>query len=68
MSLNPNGITIQDLAYWLRQTYKNQYDHIESDRELVNHFKNSFVRIKTFEDLKSVQENRLEYIKTILKL
>ena len=41
MSLNPNGITIQDLAYWLRQTYKNQYDHIESDRELVNHFKNT---------------------------
>ena len=34
---------------------------------LVNHFKSSFVRIKTFEDLKSVQENRLEYIKTILK-
>lgn len=34
---------------------------------LVNHFKNSFARIKTFEDLKNIQENRLEYITTTLK-
>ena len=34
---------------------------------LVNHFKNSFSRIKSFEDLKSIQENRLEYITTTLK-
>ena len=34
---------------------------------LVNHFKNSFARINTFEDLKSIQENRLEYITTTLK-
>ena len=35
---------------------------------LVNHFKNSFSRIKSFEDLKAIQENRLEYITTTLKL
>ena len=34
---------------------------------LVNHFKNSFARIKTFEDLMTIQENRLEYIITTLK-
>ena len=34
---------------------------------LVNHFKNSFSRIKSFEDLKAIQENRLEYITTTLK-
>ena len=34
---------------------------------LVNHFKNSFARIKTFEHLKSIQENRLEYITSTLK-
>ena len=34
---------------------------------LVNHFKNSFARIKSFEDLKDIQENRLEYITTTLK-
>jgi len=34
---------------------------------LVNHFKNSFARIKTFEDLRNIQENRLEYITTTLK-
>ena len=34
---------------------------------LVNHFKNSFARIKSFEDLKIIQENRLEYIITTLK-
>ena len=34
---------------------------------LVNHFKNSFARIKTFEDLRTIQENRLEYIITTLR-
>tara|TARA_Y100001970_G_scaffold169030_1_gene206677 strand:- start:910 stop:1872 length:963 start_codon:yes stop_codon:yes gene_type:complete len=34
---------------------------------LVNHFKNSFARIKTFADLKAIQENRLEYIIATLK-
>ena len=34
---------------------------------LVNHFKNSFARINTFEGLRTIQENRLEYIITTLK-
>ena len=34
---------------------------------LVNHFKNSFARINTFEDLRIIQESRLEYIITTLK-
>jgi len=34
---------------------------------LVNHFKNSFARITTFEDLKYIQENRLDFIKTTIK-
>ena len=34
---------------------------------LVNHFKNSFARINTFDDLRRIQENRLEYIITTLK-
>ena len=34
---------------------------------LVNHFKNSFARITTFEELEYIQKNRLEFIKTTLK-
>ena len=34
---------------------------------LVNHFKNSFARINTFDDLRRIQKNRLEYIITTLK-
>ena len=34
---------------------------------LVNHFKNAFARIKSFEDLKAIQKNRLEYITATLK-
>ena len=34
---------------------------------LVNHFKNSFSRITTFEELEYIQKNRLEFIKTTIK-
>ena len=34
---------------------------------LVNHFKNSFARITTFEELEYIQKNRLEFIKTTIK-
>ena len=46
-------------------TAKNNYK-INRPR-LVNHFKNSFTRITTFEDLKYIQKNRLEFIKTTIK-
>ena len=46
-------------------TAKNDYK-INRAR-LVNHFKNSFTRITTFEDLKYIQKNRLEFIKTTIK-
>ena len=44
-----------------------KYNFNTSRARLVNHFKSSFARIKTFEDLKAIQENRLEYIITTLK-
>jgi len=34
---------------------------------LTNHFKNSFARITTFEELEYIQKNRLEFIKTTIK-
>jgi len=34
---------------------------------LVNHFKNSFARITTFEELEYIQNNRLDFIKTTIK-
>ena len=44
-----------------------KYNFKANRARLVNHFKNSFARIKTYEDLKTIQENRLEYIITTLK-
>jgi len=44
-----------------------KYNFKTNRARLVNHFKNSFSRIKTFEDLRTIQENRLEYIITTLK-
>jgi len=34
---------------------------------LVNHFKNSFARITTYEELEYIQKNRLDFIKTTIK-
>ena len=43
-------------------------DNIEIERpRLVNHFKNSFARIKSYEELQYIQKNRLEFIKTTIK-
>ena len=36
-------------------------------KRLVNHFKNSFARITTYEELQYIQKNRLEFIKTTIK-
>ena len=44
-----------------------KYNFKNKRARIVNHFKNSFARIKTYEDLKTIQENRLEYIITTLK-
>ena len=44
-----------------------EYNFKINRARLVNHFKNSFARINTFEDLKIIQESRLEYIITTLK-
>ena len=64
----PEALTIiikKSLIDLENDTTKNNFK-INSAR-LVNHFKNSFARIKTFEDLKAIQENRLKYIITTLK-
>ena len=44
-----------------------EYNFKINRARLVNHFKNSFARINTFEDLKIIQESRLGYITTTLK-
>ena len=44
-----------------------EYNFKINRARLVNHFKNSFARINTFEDLRIIQESRLEYIITTLK-
>ncbi|MBA64749.1 MAG: hypothetical protein CMG55_03005 [Candidatus Marinimicrobia bacterium] len=36
-------------------------------QRLVNHFKNSFARITTFEELESIQKNRMDFIQTTIK-
>ena len=48
-----------------KDTTKNNFN-INRGR-LVNHFKNSFARVTTFEDLKFIQENRLDFIKNTIK-
>ena len=48
-----------------KDTTKNNFN-INRGR-LVNHFKNSFARVTTFEDLKFIQENRLDFIKNTIR-
>ena len=48
-----------------KDTTKNNFN-INRGR-LVNHFKNSFSRVTTFEDLKFIQENRLDFIKNTIR-
>ena len=64
----PEALTIiinQSLIDLENDTTK--YNFKTNRARLVNHFKNSFARIKTYEDLRTIQENRLEYIITTLK-
>ena len=64
----PEAMTViinQSLIDLEKDTAKTNYK-INRAR-LVNHFKNSFARITTFEDLKYIQENRLDFIKTTIK-
>ena len=64
----PEALTIiinQSLIDLENDTTK--YNFKTNRARLVNHFKNSFARIKTYEDLKTIQKNRLEYIITTLK-
>ena len=64
----PEALTIiinQSLIDLENDTAK--YNFKTNRARLVNHFKNSFARIKTFKDLKTVQENRLEYITNTLR-
>ena len=44
-----------------------KYNFNTTRARLVNHFKGSFARIKTFEDLRTIQKNRLDYIIATLK-
>ena len=48
-----------------KDTTKNNFN-INRGR-LVNHFKNSFAKVTTFEDLKFIQENRLDFIKNTIR-
>ena len=48
-----------------KDTTKNNFN-INRGR-LVNHFKNSFARVTTFEDSKFIQENRLDFIKNTIR-
>tara|TARA_B100002052_G_scaffold59349_1_gene52312 strand:- start:57 stop:1019 length:963 start_codon:yes stop_codon:yes gene_type:complete len=64
----PEALTIiinQSLIDLENDTTK--YNFKNKRARIVNHFKNSFARIKTYEDLKTIQKNRLEYIITTLK-
>ena len=64
----PEALTIiinQSLIDLENDTIK--YNFKNKRARIVNHFKNSFARIKTYEDLKTIQKNRLEYIITTLK-
>jgi len=64
----PEALTIiinQSLIDLENDTTK--YNFKTNRARLVNHFKNSFARIKTYDDLRTIQENRLEYIITTLK-
>ncbi len=38
-----------------------------SNQRLVNHFRNTFARIQSLDDLKEMQNDRVEYIRNILK-
>ena len=64
----PEAMTViinQSLINLEKDTTKVNYKFNRA--RLVNHFKNSFARITTFEDLKYIQENRLDFIKTTIK-
>jgi hypothetical protein len=37
------------------------------NQRLVNHLRNSFARISTLDDLKKIQENRIDFLKELLK-
>ena len=50
----------------LESETKEKKDKFNRER-LVNHFKNSFARLTTFEELEYIQKNRLDFIKTTIK-